>query len=86
MSNELDLKVKLCLHRHDVLHDALFTFDFGAQTEDLYAPAAFINDQSQVVASAQGFNFHWSAIVDVQKLEWIVVALVRNGRCTIFSS
>lgn len=30
MPNKLEFKVKLRLHRHDVLLDALFTVEFGA--------------------------------------------------------
>ena len=45
MSNELDLEVKLRLHRIDVLFDAFFTIGLSAQNEALHVSAVFINDQ-----------------------------------------
>ena len=45
MSNEDDLAINLRLHRNDVFLDAVFAFRLGAQTETLYASAAFINDE-----------------------------------------
>ena len=45
MSNELNLEVKLRLHRIDVPFCALFTIGLGAQTEALHVSAVFINDQ-----------------------------------------
>ena len=67
MSNELNLEVKLRLHRIDVPFCALFTIGLGAQTEALHVSAVFINDQWQVLAFIHRFECHWFASVDVQK-------------------
>lgn len=76
MSNEVEFAVKLHLHRHDILLDAVFAFRLGAQTETHYASAACINDERYVLASAQRFDFYCAASIDVQELKQIVVTLV----------
>ena len=77
MSNELNLEVKLRLHRIDVPFCALFTIGLGAQTEALHVSAVFINDQCKYLFSFIDSNAIESQVSMCRSPERIAVALVR---------
>ena len=50
MTNKLNRLVKLILDLDDVALDKLFALRLGVQTEALYLPNGFVNNQQQVSA------------------------------------